>query len=142
MPAESDLVDGPDLPRAPLNQHVGRYVQADSSHSTYKSRFTDSGVVMHRGQATKGRVAFNNNVPTEKHIVSHRDPITEYAIVRDMTAGHQEVLISNDRVASSVAGPEVDGYAFTNGISVTYKDPGVLALEFFVLGSAPITAPG
>jgi hypothetical protein len=90
--------------------------------------------MMHRGQPAEAGVAFHNYMAAKEDIVRHGDSIAKYAVMGDMTAGHQQVSVANHRVSAPVAGAQVNGHAFTNRIPISDEDPGVFTLKFLVLG--------
>tara|TARA_B100000929_G_scaffold261066_1_gene225643 strand:- start:831 stop:1250 length:420 start_codon:yes stop_codon:yes gene_type:complete len=90
--------------------------------------------MMHSGQPAEGGVVFYDHMAAKKDIVGHGDSIAKYAVVGDMAACHQQVPVSNDRVPAAMAGAQVDGHAFTNGISIADENPGVFTLKFLILG--------
>ena len=90
--------------------------------------------MMHSGQSTEGRVALNSHMAAKQDIVGHGDSIPKYAVMGNMATRHQQVPVSNDGVAAAVAGAQVNGHAFTNGIPIADENPGVLTFKFFILG--------
>tara|TARA_B100000470_G_scaffold161004_1_gene126230 strand:+ start:1852 stop:2319 length:468 start_codon:yes stop_codon:yes gene_type:complete len=90
--------------------------------------------MMYRGQPAEGGVVFYNHMATKEDIVGHGDSIAKYTVMGDMAAGHQQVPVSNDRVSAAVAGTQVNGHAFANGISIANENPGVFTLKFLILG--------
>ena len=55
----------------------------------------------------------------------------------DVATGHQQVVVPDDGVAPTMAGPQVNSNALTDRVSVTDKAPAVFSFEFFVLGVGP-----
>lgn len=89
---------------------------------------------MNRGQSAKGGVVLDNNMPAQQNVVRHGDFIAEHAVVGDVAARHEQVIIADDGIPAPVPGPKVNGYTFANRIVVANEHPGVFAFEFFILG--------
>ena len=94
----------------------------------------DAGKLMNTGQAADNRVIFHMDMAGQIGRIDHNDMMTQLAVVSDMTIGHNQVMVAQDRDPNIRHCCPMDRDKFPNGIIISDHDPGGLPSELQVLG--------
>jgi hypothetical protein len=66
------------------------------------------------------RAVINGNMPGERSRVCHNDLIADETIVRDVSLGHQEAIITDLRQSPATSSATMDRYELTNTRAAAY----------------------
>ena len=117
--AEADGVDAADAGGMALVFHEGRHVVDDSRHAADVCEFADGGVVVHRTGAADDGVAPDLHVTGEQGVVGDDAVVRDDCIVSDVAAGHDQIVIAEDRDAVLLGRAAVDGCAFAKSVAIS-----------------------
>ena len=128
-----DDVDAAGAGRVTLDEHVGGHVVQHAAQPAHEAVAADRRVVMHRHGARERSVIVHVHVSAEHRAIGHDDVIAKLAVVRDVAAGHDEVVIADGRNTLFLFGAAVDRRALANHVVVADDDLRVAAAVAEVL---------
>src|SRR6056300_881034 len=112
------------LRRTAANRHIGWNVKTDTAAKCRKRIRSQRTELVHQGKATEYDVVMNRDMPRQRGIVCKDGLVTNTAIMGDVYIGHDPVIITKRRNALILNRAPVDGYKFTNAITVTNFESG------------------
>lgn len=93
--------------------------------------------VMHDGIARYDRAIVNMHVPAEQNAVDQNHVIEDPAVVRDMTIGHEQIVVADAGDSVFLLGTTIDGDSFAKTIVVADRDFRIGILPTDILRIAP-----
>ena len=114
VPLEGHDVDAPRPGRRPFAEHERRHVVQHAAQPADEAVAADRREVVHGHGAGERRVVVDVHMPAQQRAVGHDDVVAQLAIVGDVAAGHQEVLVADPRDAVFFFAAAIDRDAFAN----------------------------
>ena len=108
-----------------LDEHVGRHVVPHGAHAGHETVAADGGEMVHGHGAGKRGMVVDVDVSAQQRAVGDDDVVAQLAIVGDVAAGHEEVVVAHAGDAVFFFRGAVDGDALADDVVVADDHPGV-----------------
>ena len=94
----------------------------NATKTTDKAVAADRRKVVNGAATGKCRIIVDVHVSSEHHVVRHNYPITHFAIVSDVATSHHVAIVANPRDPVFFLRCSIDGYRFTENVSIPDDD--------------------
>ena len=99
--------------------------------------FSDIAELVDQGITRQDGPVADRDVTRQGSIVGHDDVVAQVAVVGDVHAGHDPVVVADDRLAAALRRAAAEGAQFADGVVVADHQFGILTGIFFVLRFLP-----
>ena len=127
MPLQRHDIDATRPGRCAFAEHERRHIVQHAAQSADKAVAADRRKVVHGHRAAQRGVVVDVHMPAQQRAVGHDDVVAQLAVVGDVAAGHQEILVAEPRDAVFFFAAAIDRHAFANDVAVADHDLGVAA---------------
>ena len=93
--------------------------------------------LMHRGKAPQNGIIAHMHMPRERSIIGENSVVANLAVMRDMTVGHNPIIVAYLGYANILGGAAIKRAKFSNDIPLANLQTGGLACIFFILRNFP-----
>src|SRR5512134_788297 len=112
---------------------VGRQILGEVGAHAREAVRADVHELVHQGGAAEDHPVADVHVPRQPAVVGEDAMAADLAVVREMHAGHDPVVVADARDARVARRPAIDGHALADRVAVADLDRRVLARVFLVL---------
>ena len=88
---------------------------------------------MDRGSPIQNGSIMDDDMACKERVVCQYNVVSKDAIVRYMSASHEEVSVADPSVAISLMSASIDGDTFVNDVAITHDKPGLLTMPEDIL---------
>jgi hypothetical protein len=134
---QTDRIDSSYPSRHTFCNHEGGNILTHGTHATDESAPTDGHEMVNTRFPTNHHSIFQKNMPSKFRTVGKNDSITQDAIVRHMDIGHKKAIVPDRSNSSALLRTRMNGYEFTNRVSIPNHQTTRLTPEFEILRRPP-----
>ena len=135
--------------RRPLAEHVRGHVMENARQPGHERVAADRGPVVHGHAPGERGMGMDADMPPQERAVGDDHAVADLAVVRDMTAGHEEVAAPHDGHAVFLLRGPVDRHPFADDVVVANLHARVAAAVADILrigtddgiGKDPVAGP-
>src|SRR3990172_2955040 len=105
-----------------------RYVfEQGCVHAGHAMR-ADATILMNQGEASEKSIVADMHMPGETRCIRENCSLSDAAVMRDMTVGHDEIVVTDDRLPAALDSPAIQRTVLAYGIAIADGEARGLAL--------------
>ena len=124
------------------HQSIGDDVALDAGHAANHRVLPDADILVHGGQAAEDGVVPDMDMPAQRGVVDQRHLRAELAVMRHVTADHQETAFADLGQEAAAGGAGMQGRVLADDGALADDEAGRFALVLAVLRRQPDSGEG